>query len=112
MRLRNSNCSFSKIRYELNRHSDIIQNNTPILDRPSIYFEFSLRCLYVRMLLAIDQVDRVGYLTRIRGLSPEVRAAEMALLAGNPLDAEAILTNAGLSFRALILNIQLYNWDR
>ena len=62
--------------------------------------------------LAIDQVDRVAYLEKIRMLSNEARAAEMALLAGNVLDAEAILVNAGLSVRAIQLNIQLYNWER
>lgn len=36
----------------------------------------------------------------------------MALLCGNPQDAEAILLQAGLIFRAILLNIQLYNWDR
>ena len=36
----------------------------------------------------------------------------MALLCGNPMDAEAILLQAGLTFRAIMLNIQLYNWDR
>ena len=62
--------------------------------------------------LAIDQVDRVAYLEKIRVLGNEARAAEMALLAGNVLDAEAILVNAGLSVRAIQLNIQLYNWER
>jgi intraflagellar transport protein 80 len=36
----------------------------------------------------------------------------MALLCGSPQDAEAILLTAGLIFRAIMLNIQLYNWDR
>jgi hypothetical protein len=31
---------------------------------------------------------------------------------GSPQDAEAILLTAGLIFRAIMLNIQLYNWDR
>lgn len=42
----------------------------------------------------------------------EARNAEMALLYGNQQDAEAILLQAGLIFRAIMLNIQLYNWDR
>ena len=42
----------------------------------------------------------------------EARNAEMALLCGSPQDAEAILLTAGLIFRAIMLNIQLYNWDR
>lgn len=42
----------------------------------------------------------------------EARNAEMALLCGNQQDAEAILLQAGLIFRAIMLNIQLYNWDR
>jgi hypothetical protein len=39
----------------------------------------------------------------------EARNAEMALLCGSPQDAEAILLTAGLIFRAIMLNIQLYN---
>ena len=42
----------------------------------------------------------------------DARNAEMALLCGSPQDAEAILLQAGLTFRAIMLNVQLYNWDR
>ncbi|WAR28818.1 IFT80-like protein [Mya arenaria] len=45
-------------------------------------------------------------------IQEDARNAEMALLCGNPQDAEAILLQAGLIFRAIMLNIQLYNWDR
>ena len=36
----------------------------------------------------------------------------MALFCGQPQDAEAILLQAGNIFRAIMLNIQLFNWDR
>lgn len=42
----------------------------------------------------------------------EARNAEMALFCGNNQDAEAILLQAGLIFRAILLNIKTYNWNR
>ncbi|KAL3846590.1 hypothetical protein ACJMK2_017565 [Sinanodonta woodiana] len=62
---------------------------------------------------AILEVDKVQFINNIKDIPvKEARNAEMALLCGNPLDAEAILLTAGLIFRAIMLNIQLYNWDR
>ena len=40
------------------------------------------------------------------------RLTEMAVFCGQSQQAEGILLQAGLVFRALMLNIQLYNWDR
>ena len=42
----------------------------------------------------------------------ELRNAEMAVLTGNHSDAETILLQAGLTFRAVLLNIHLHRWDR
>ena len=42
----------------------------------------------------------------------EARNAEMALFCGNHQDAEGILLQAGMYFRAVMMNITLYNWDR
>ena len=42
----------------------------------------------------------------------EARNAEMALLCGQPQDAEGILLSAALTFRAIMLNVSLFNWDR
>lgn len=41
----------------------------------------------------------------------EARNAEMLLLSGNQQDAEGILLQSGLYFRAIMMNITLYNWD-
>jgi len=55
----------------------------------------------------------VQFLQHIKDLpSKEVRTAEMILFSGQQLDAEALLLQAGLIFRAIMLNLQLFNWDR
>jgi intraflagellar transport protein 80 len=41
-----------------------------------------------------------------------VRNAETALMCGNFQDAEAILLQSNLIFRAIMLNLCQYNWDR
>ncbi|BFZ00478.1 hypothetical protein BsWGS_03517 [Bradybaena similaris] len=62
---------------------------------------------------AIQEADKVQFIINIKEIPvKEARNAEMALLYGNQQDAEAILLQAGLIFRAIMLNIQLYNWDR
>ncbi|PVD18640.1 hypothetical protein C0Q70_21190 [Pomacea canaliculata] len=62
---------------------------------------------------AIREVDKVQFISNIKDIPvKEARNAEMALLCGNHADAEALLLQAGLVFRAIMLNIQLYNWDR
>ncbi|KAL8593908.1 hypothetical protein ACOMHN_048345 [Nucella lapillus] len=62
---------------------------------------------------AIKEVEKVQFISNIKDIPvKEARNAEMALLCGNYSDAEAILLQAGLIFRAILLNIQLYNWDR
>lgn len=63
--------------------------------------------------MLILKADKVQFILNIKDIPvKEARNAEMALLCGNPQDAEAILLQAGLIFRAILLNIQLYNWDR
>ncbi|XP_078612464.1 intraflagellar transport protein 80 homolog isoform X2 [Branchiostoma floridae x Branchiostoma japonicum] len=62
---------------------------------------------------AIDEVDKVQYILHIKEIpSKEARNAEMALFCGSPQDAEGILLQSGLVFRAIQMNINLYNWDR
>lgn len=62
---------------------------------------------------AIDESDKVQFIQHIKELpSKEVRNAEMALFCGQTLDAEGILLQAGLTFRAIMLNLTLFNWDR
>ncbi|OWF41163.1 intraflagellar transport protein 80 homolog [Mizuhopecten yessoensis] len=62
---------------------------------------------------AIKEAEKVQFIVNIKDIPvKEARNAEMALLCGSQQDAEAILLQAGLIFRAIMLNIQLYNWDR
>ena len=59
------------------------------------------------------QADKVQFLQGIKDIpTKEARNAEMAVFSGQPQDAEAILLQAGLIFRAIMLNVQLFNWDR
>lgn len=53
------------------------------------------------------------YINSIKELpSKESRNAAMALFCGNSQDAEGVLLAAGLIFRAIMMNIDLFNWDR
>ncbi len=62
---------------------------------------------------AINEADKVHYIQYIKELpSKEARNAEMAVLTGNYQDAENILLQAGLSFRAILLNIYLHQWEK
>mmetsp|Transcript_43977 Transcript_43977/g.71548 ORF Transcript_43977/g.71548 Transcript_43977/m.71548 type:complete len:763 (+) Transcript_43977:114-2402(+) len=62
---------------------------------------------------AIDEVDKVQYVLHIKEIpTVEGRNAEVSLFMRKPEEAEAILLQAGLIFRAIKLNITLYNWDR
>ena len=59
------------------------------------------------------QSDKVQFLRHINDLpSKEVRTAEMILFSGQQQDAEGLLIQAGLVFRAIMLNLDLFNWDR
>ena len=59
------------------------------------------------------QTDKIQYIMHIKNIPvKEARNAEMALFCGNNQDAEAILLQAGLIFRAILLNIKIYNWNR
>lgn len=55
----------------------------------------------------------MDYINTIKELpSKEACNAAMALFCGNSQDAEGILLAAGLTFRAIMMNIELFNWDR
>ena len=59
------------------------------------------------------QTDKVQFIQHIKEIpAKEARNAEMAMFCGQYVDAEGILLQAGLFFRAIMLNIQLYTWDR
>ena len=62
---------------------------------------------------ALNEVDKVEYIEYIKqSPSKDIRNAETALLCGNIQDAESILLQSNLVFRAIMLNLYQYNWDR
>lgn len=62
---------------------------------------------------ALNEVDKVEYIEYIKqSPSKDIRNAETALLCGNTQDAESILIQSNLIFRAVMLNLNSYNWDR
>ena len=53
------------------------------------------------------------YLNYIRAIpSEEARNAELLLFMRRPQEAESILMQAGLTYRAIMMNVNLFNWDR
>jgi len=62
---------------------------------------------------AINETDKVQYILYIKELSHKAtRGAEMALFCKQPGEAEGTLLQAGLVYRAIQMNIDLYRWDR
>jgi len=62
---------------------------------------------------AIDEVDKLQYVLYVKDIpSIEGRAAELALFRRRPEEAEQILLQAGLFYRAIKVNIRLFNWER
>jgi len=62
---------------------------------------------------AIDDMDKLQYIQHIKQIpSEEGRAAELALFRRRPEEAEAILLQAGLTYRAIKTSIRQFNWDR
>ncbi|KAJ4443900.1 hypothetical protein ANN_05687 [Periplaneta americana] len=62
---------------------------------------------------AIDELDKVAYIQHIKKIPLRTaQLAEMALLGGNLQDAESILLQNGLVFRAIMANLNLHNWNR
>lgn len=61
----------------------------------------------------IDRVDKVNYIQKIKGMKdPSARSAEIALLSGNIKEAENILLQSGFIVRAVLLNLELFQWTR
>lgn len=68
---------------------------------------------FKHLLDSSSQADKVQFIQHIKEIpSKEARNAEMALFCGQSQDAEGILLQASLIFRAIMLNVELYNWDR
>lgn len=64
-------------------------------------------------LAAIDAVDKLQYILYIQSIpSVEGRNAELALYTRRLEDAETILRQSGLIYRAIKMHIRLYNWGR
>ncbi|RZF37993.1 hypothetical protein LSTR_LSTR006392 [Laodelphax striatellus] len=62
---------------------------------------------------AINQVDKVAYIQHIKKIPlPAAQLAEMSLLGGNVQDAESLLLQNGLVFRAIMTNLLTHNWNR
>eukprot|EP00803_Ostreobium_quekettii_P011498 evm.model.scf_932.3 EVM.evm.TU.scf_932.3 scf_932:41511-43103(+) len=62
---------------------------------------------------AIGEVDRLQFVLHVKDIpTEEGRSAELALYKRRPLEAEAILLQAGLIYRAIKLHIKLFNWER
>lgn len=62
---------------------------------------------------AIEEIDRLQYITYIRDIpSPEGQSAELHLFKRQPDEAETILLQGGLTYRAIKLNIRLFRWER
>ncbi|XXQ38186.1 WD domain, G-beta repeat [Plasmodiophora brassicae] len=64
-------------------------------------------------LAAIDAIDKLQNIQMIKTLpSKALRDAELALFRRRPGEAEQILLGSNLLFRAIKLNLRLYNWER
>jgi len=62
---------------------------------------------------ALEEVDKLRHMRHIREIGlPEGQQAEMALFQHRPEEAERILLQAGLIYRAIRMHIRLYNWER
>ena len=62
---------------------------------------------------AIDEVAKLEFVLAIKDIpTVEGRNAELALWRRRPDEAEAILIQAGLTYRAINLNMRLFRWER
>lgn len=74
---------------------------------------FQILLFYICFLLFLFQTDKVQFIQNIKEIpNKDARNAEMALFCGQAADGEAILLQSGQIFRAIMINIQLYNWER
>lgn len=62
---------------------------------------------------AIEEVEKVQFIAGIKKVpTEEGRSAELALFRRKPDEAEAILVQAGLIYRAVDMRVRLFDWDR
>uniref|UniRef100_A0A915Q7B6 Intraflagellar transport protein 80 homolog n=1 Tax=Setaria digitata TaxID=48799 RepID=A0A915Q7B6_9BILA len=61
----------------------------------------------------LDEVEKVKFLSHLRAeQSKDIRLAMMTAFTRNFKDADALLVQNGYFFRAIMLNISLFRWDR
>ena len=64
-------------------------------------------------LAAIDEVDKIQFINYVKMIPSEAgRNAELALFSKRFLEAEQILLQAKLYYRAIKMNVKLYKWER
>ena len=64
-------------------------------------------------LAAIDEVDKLQYILYIKDIpTQEGREAELLLFRRRYKEAEAVLLQASLIYRAIMMNVRLFKWDR
>jgi intraflagellar transport protein 80 len=64
-------------------------------------------------LAAIDEVDKVQFINYVKTIpSEQGRSAELALFCKRPQEAEQILLQARLYYRAIKMNVRLFKWGR
>jgi intraflagellar transport protein 80 len=62
---------------------------------------------------ALEEVDKLQFITKIQAIpSTEGRNAEIALYMRSPDEAESILLQAGLYYRAIKMRIRMYHWSK
>ncbi|GMT31555.1 hypothetical protein PFISCL1PPCAC_22852 [Pristionchus fissidentatus] len=62
---------------------------------------------------SLDEIEKVEFLRDIRNeKDKDVKAAMMTMLSGKTAEADVILEKAGHAFRALMLNVTAFKWDR
>jgi intraflagellar transport protein 80 len=62
---------------------------------------------------ALDEVDKLRFVTAVKAIpSAEGRQAELALFQRRLEDAERVLLQAGLTYRAIEMHMNLHYWDR
>ncbi len=72
-----------------------------------------MRGLTAGLLRAVVQVDKTHYVRKVKQIpTEEGRNAELAVYRRKPEEAEAILLQAGLVYRAIKMNIKLFNFER
>lgn len=62
---------------------------------------------------AINEFEKVAYIQYIKELPlKSAQNAHLALLCGNKKEAENIFLLNGLIFRAILMHLNLHNWNR